>query len=263
MPELPEVETVRRRVERLYLGREITAARPGSDPQLRRPIPPDLPDKLTGGVFAGTHRHGKFLFLRLQGSGWLVLHLGMTGRLADGSADQAEGRFARFMVEFADGGRITFADPRKFGELAWTADPAAFMTGRGYGPDAMDPTLTAGSFAALLSGRRTTIKSALLDQSIVAGVGNLYADEILYQMHLPPRTRVVDLTRRRILSMHAVMRRVLTYSIGMETDFARFGPEYLLSVRQDSRVCPRCGSPLDRTRVAGRGTWYCPRCQPG
>jgi formamidopyrimidine-DNA glycosylase len=256
MPELPEVEIVRRRVEKLYLGRTIDSASPAADPQLRRPIPAGLTDKLPGTSFTRTHRHGKFLFLD-TGKGWLMVHLGMTGRILEGRTGDKEERFARFMVDFDDGGRMTFADPRKFGEIGWTEEPGLFMADRKYGPDAISYDFTEGDFVRLMSGRKALVKPALLNQSLLAGVGNLYADEILFQMCLPPTARLSELPEVRLREMYRVMRQLLELSMELETDFDRFPTDHLLSTRQSDRICPRCGKPLEKARVGGRGTWYC------
>ncbi len=272
MPELPEVETVRRGLEHHLRGRRVIAV-DGRPTRLRRPLDPTvLAAALTGATVSGARRRGKYLLVDVDRPGSLLVHLGMTGRFAIGRA--AVSRLPHTHLTFAlDGGdELCFVDPRRFGFLAWL--PA--------GEEATDPSLAglgveplgddlATVLPGLLAGRTAAVKALLLDQRLVAGLGNIYATEALWRAGIRPTRPAGRIARRRVEALADAIRAVLGEAInaGGTTfrDFARPDGErgyfaiHLAAYGRDGQPCPRCAASLVRTVVAGRGTTWCRSCQ--
>jgi formamidopyrimidine-DNA glycosylase len=217
-----------------------------------------LERNLAGRRFGAPRRHGKWLILPTDGP-VLLVHSGMTGHPYYAPAGADKEGFERLVVKL-DRGELRYADRRKLGGvwLAADEDDATRVMGR-QGPDALNIDLRA--FRKTLSGRRGGLKATLMDQSVVAGLGNLLADEILWQARLHPLRSVATLSDDDLRRLHATMRRVLRAAV-------RRGrvpglPRWLTAVRDEpDPSCPRCGTRLTRSRVNGRTTLWCPRCQP-
>ena len=258
MPELPDVEGFRRELTRTLPGRRVRHVDVRDAGVLRNTTAQTLGRSLGGHRFGTPRRHGKWLLLPTDGP-TLLVHSGMTGHpyYARGGADE-EGQ-ERIVVTL-DRGELRYADLRKLRGV-WLADDdeaAAKVMGE-QGPDALDIDLRA--FRGALSGRRGRLKATLMDQSVIAGLGNLLTDEICWQARLHPARPVPRLDADEIRRLHATMRRVLRTAV-------RHGrvpglPRWLTGVRDDpDPSCPRCGSRLARGRAGGRTSLWCPRCQP-
>jgi formamidopyrimidine-DNA glycosylase len=213
-----------------------------------------------GRAITRLERHGKWLLARMDGGPWLAIHFGMTGRPVYVGPGEPVPAHARLVLRLADGGRLALDDPRRFARVELADEPGAFARARGLGPDAL--AVDRGRIVALLSRRRGSVKSALLDQRLVAGIGNLYADEILFQSRIHPRRDVAVLGAGERARLHRVMRRVLTTAAERGADARRYPRSWLLPRRAPGAACPRCGTRLERIVVAARGTVLCPRCQP-
>ncbi|HYZ34221.1 MAG TPA: bifunctional DNA-formamidopyrimidine glycosylase/DNA-(apurinic or apyrimidinic site) lyase [Crenalkalicoccus sp.] len=297
MPELPEVETVTRGLSAVLTGRRITAARIAR-PDLRWPFPPGLAERLTGARVEGFRRRGKYMLMRLA-DGWSVLiHLGMSGRMVarrvgeapapglgpQGAASDARGRDAapeaheHLVIETEDGWRVGFVDPRRFGcvDLVPTAAEDAHRLLAGLGPEPLEPGFTAERLSAALAGRITPIKAALLDQGVVAGLGNIYVCEALFRAGVAPRRLAASVAGARAARLVPAIRDVLSESIAAGgsslRDYVRADGE--LGVFQDrfkvydreGAPCERCpGAPacsgIRRIVQSGRSSFYCPRTQ--
>jgi formamidopyrimidine-DNA glycosylase len=260
MPELPEVETVVRTVASHVVGRRILAARftsrfvtPGDRARLAR--------RLAGRTIESIRRRGKFILLRLD-QGTLTVHLGMTGRLLvqGHPGEHTRGEFT------LDQGRLLYEDPRQFGRIEWApAEPGRLKR---LGPEPLEISLE--DFRARLR-RRARIKSLLLNQSFLAGLGNIYADESLHSARIHPLAIAARLKPERVARLHQSIRRVLTDAIGLggssisdyvDANGARgwFQMEHRVYGRQ-GQPCRTCGAPIRKILVAQRGTHFCPRCQ--
>lgn len=257
MPELPDVEHFRRFLARHAEGRRIEQV-VATDPAILRGISPEALDRaLRGHRFEEPERHGKWLLAWTTGPG-VLMHFGMTGGL--GWGPDAGGRHRHDRVVFVtDGGELRYRNMRKFGGL-WLAhdrEEAASMMG-GLGPDAL--TLDRRGFRELLDRRRGRVKAALMDQRLLAGVGNLAADEALWRARIHPAHRIEDMDPRDRDRLYTAVHGVLRDWVERFDDLP---PRWLIHVRSrpDAR-CPRCGSSLGRTVVGGRTTYFCPRCQP-
>jgi formamidopyrimidine-DNA glycosylase len=266
MPELPDVELFKRRLDRAALGRRIERVVVGDPRILGDLAAADLVARLEGNRLQRSHRHGKHLLVGLTAGGWLSLHFGMTGALVlfDDLAD--EPAYDRVRLDFAGGGHLGYVNRRMLGRVGLTDGIDDFIRAEGLGPDALDPNLDQTAFAAALGNRRRDIKSVLMDQALLAGIGNLYADEILFQARVHPKTPVAALDDTRRAQLHRQMRTVLETAIeqgaGAEQEVERLPTGYLLPHRQPDGPCPRCSGSLTAIKVGGRTTILCPACQP-
>ncbi|MDW5564269.1 MAG: DNA-formamidopyrimidine glycosylase family protein [Methanomassiliicoccus sp.] len=259
MPELPEVETFKRYIEARALRRRIVQVEVRNRTVLGAMGPEELERKVEGGMFLSVRRHGKQLFLELSSRGWLTWHFGMTGEPVLFEDDEVT-RFPRVLFHF-DRSTLAFDDPRMLGRIGWTEDWEEFVHRKGLGPDAL--VISKDDFAERFGRARGAIKPALLDQHRMAGIGNIYADEVLFQSRIDPRTEASALSREDLEAMHRIMRRVLRLSIDRGTDFSAFPRSYLLHHRSKGARCPGCGGTVRTTTLGGRTTYFCPACQGG
>src|SRR6516164_3194153 len=273
MPELPEVETARRLIADLALGRLIVGVDDADTFVCRPHSPGELRDALTGRMLTAAHRRGKAMWCETSellggppGPGPdLGIHLGMSGRIVVTSPDgeEAEGgdppgrdsqprkaEWDRFTLEFADGGRLALFDKRRLGRIVLNPDIDAL------GPDAAE--VTPAQFRALISKGTIAVKARLLDQSKIAGIGNLLADEILWQAKISPATPVNRLQRKDVDRLYRVLRSVLAAALAAGGG-AHTGD--VIAARRPGGSCPRCGAEMAHGTVGGRSTWWCSREQ--
>jgi formamidopyrimidine-DNA glycosylase len=274
MPELPEVETVRRQLQERVCGRTI-AGLTVLDPKFTSPASPEeLTAEVTGVRVARIGRRGKYLLFHLDSGDDLVLHLRMTGRLHwDEGAPDAPERFLRAVIAFDDGSTLAFSDMRRFGR-GWIVpggpDGAAYWAER-VGVEPLGEEFTPEVLGALLRGRKGPLKAVLLNQALVAGLGNIYADEALFQAGLHPERVARSLSGDEVVRLHEAIVDRLRAAVdagGASIDsyrdsLGRYGTmQDLLRVHlHEGDRCPRCGDTVVKTRVAQRGTYWCPTCQ--
>ena len=266
MPELPEVETIKNELMPHVIGRTITGVEIYWDKMVKQPAPAAFRARVTGQKITGMSRLGKYLFFHLGGGERLVMHMKMTGSLLINPPDD---KFARAIFTFDDGSVMHFRDPRKFG-MMWLAADESAVAAR-LGPDPLGDDFTVATLAGILHNRKAPVKPVLLDQSVIAGIGNMYADESLYEAKIHPRRPAGSLTGEEIKRLHRAIRRVLRAAIKKKGASVR---NYIRpdgedgSAHDEFRVahgtgknCPRCGGPIKRIVVGGRGTYFCPVCQ--
>jgi len=256
MPELPEVETYARYFARHGLDRTIARVEVRDERILGEVRKETFARRLKGQRFRSVRRHGKHLFAD-AGKTWLHLHFGMSGDLTAYTEGEAVPRFARVVFHFEGGENLAFEDMRLFGVAGLLKSPDAFIAERGLGPDPLDPSFTFPQFARLLERRKGAIKSLLMTQEVLAGMGNLYADETLYQTAIHPRRSVDRLTAAEQRAVFTAMRRILRESIRRNERNAAWPARYLTSHREEGERCPRCGGEIRRTVVFGRTTYFC------
>jgi formamidopyrimidine-DNA glycosylase len=273
MPELPEVETIRRRLAPVLEGATIESAEI-VDPRLTRPIDPQrVADALVGERIVALDRRGKYLLWRLESGRTLVVHLRMTGSLRhDASGRLPEDAHRRATLRFDTGARVGYRDVRRFGtwELLEPEHLRPYLSQR-LGPEPLAASFTAARLGMLLAGRRAPVKAFLLDQRRVAGVGNIYADEALWRARIHPLRPAGTLDHEEVASLHRALRAALRKGIELQGSTLR---DYVTpdgdggGMQQEFHVygrlgepCDRCGRPIERTVIAGRGTWFCPHCQ--
>jgi len=268
VPELPEVETIRAQLAPRLSGRTLTRVEI-LDPRLTRPVDLfEVAEELEGDRVAAVERRGKYLVLRLESGLALLVHLRMTGSFGFGPTSHE-----RAVLELDDGTRLVYRDVRRFG--TWVVlegvelDP--YLAGRN-GPEPLGARFTAEWLAGRLGVRRAALKAVLLDQRVVAGLGNIYADEALWRARLNPLRPAGTLEVAEVRGLHRAIRAALRAGIERQgaslRDYA--APDGSAGAMQEEfRVygragepCPRCGTPIAKARVGGRGSWFCPRCQP-
>ncbi|MFG3507183.1 Fpg/Nei family DNA glycosylase [Streptomyces sp. NPDC047821] len=260
MPELPDVEGFRREFASCATGRVVQRVDVRDTGVLHGVSARQLRDALEGRRFTEAERHGKWLLARTGDGPTVLLHFGMTGLLVCAHPDEVTDAHDRVLFTVAGGRQLRYRDQRKLQGL-WLADDdsaVARLLDR-QGPDAL--AVDRAGFEAVLRARRGRVKTVLTDQSALAGLGNLLADEILWRAGLHPTCRASDLSERERRRLYALMRRTLRSAVTA----GRVPPRdsWLTGHRDDPvPACPRCGGPLRRSRLAGRTTVWCPRCQP-
>lgn len=286
MPELPEVETVRRGLHGLIIGKKIKAENHDNPKSFPNALA-DVRQFLLGSTITDVRRRAKVLLIDLDNAYSLLIHLKMTGQLVfrgdqvfgaghptDSLIGKLPDKSTRVSLEFADGSRLFFNDQRKFGwvKLYPTIEIPNIDFMKKVGPEPLEPSFTPEIFTQRIRRRaKTTIKAALLDQTVLAGVGNIYADESLWGAKIHPETRVAAVTDAKLKTLFKELIDVLNLSIekGGSTDRNYVNAEgkkgsyisFARVFRREGKPCPRCGTEIIKTRVAGRGTHICPHCQ--
>ncbi len=265
MPELPDVENYTRYLRRTALHKKISEVKVGRARIVRGTSARTLARTLKGNCFKRARRHGKHLLVALDKKGWLAMHFGMTGRLAYFKHLEDDPKYDRLRLDFANGYHLAFESQRLLGGVRLLDDADAFIAANKLGSDALDPALHAGDFAQRLSKRSGQIKAALMDQSLIAGIGNIYSDEILFQARLHPRQPVKTLDKKQMGKLFGTMRRVLKVAVshgaGAEDVEKKIPKSYLLAHRREGAKCPRCGGKIATLKSGSRTAYYCPRCQ--
>jgi len=256
MPELPEVEIYARYFARHALRQRIARVRVLDERILGAVRKEVFARALRGRAFTRVRRHGKHLFADAGGT-WLHLHFGMTGDLGYYRDDPP--RFARVVFDFDNGAHLAFEDMRLFGVADTIDDPDAFIRLHALGPDPLD--LRLAEFRRLIAKRRGATKSLLMSQDVIAGIGNLYADETLFQSAIAPRRPVDRLTSAEIRTIFTTMRKILLTVIERHERGDDHPPRYLIHHREEGARCPRCGGTIVKSVVFGRTTYSCTRHQ--
>jgi formamidopyrimidine-DNA glycosylase len=272
VPELPEVETIRRDLEPLVVGRRIIglAVDPATLPLLARTTLDVLGANLVSRTITSAGRRGKYLLFGLDDGRTLVVHLRMTGRLVWRERGAGPEPFERARIELDDGHDLRWADLRKFGTWRVADDPATVMAA--LGPEPIDAAFTLQQFRAALAGRSAPVKAVLLDQRRVAGLGNIYVDEALYAAGVRPDAAAGALTRPQLKRLFESCRLVL--EAGIANRGASFKDyvdgqgnqgeqhKHVQVFRRTGKPCYACGTAIQRSIVGGRSTHFCPKCQP-
>lgn len=259
MPELPEVEFAVRRLRRAVRGHKIAQLR-AHHPSQRRTVTASVAAAVVGARIARVERRGKHQLLHLDDGAVLLVHFRMDGDWVFDRRDTALPPHARVTLDLANGRRAVLVDPRAFCTLSWHA--AGAHPDLGLGPEPEDPTLTPAGFRARLAARRGPIKAVLLDQSVIAGVGNIYAAEALWHAQVSPRAAAASLSPLRAARLLAGIRTALAdghVNAGRYHRGERLIPFNVYD--REGEPCPRCTAPVRRIAQAGRSTYYCSRCQ--
>jgi formamidopyrimidine-DNA glycosylase len=275
MPELPEVETIRARLAPRLEGRSLERVEI-VDPRLTRPDPPEeIAAELEGERIAAVGRRGKYLVFEFESGRHLLVHLRMTGNVEHpAQGGLAADPYRRAVVTLDDGSDVAYRDVRRFGTWA-LLEPGEledYFLARRLGGEPLERAFTTRTLTKALENRRAPIKAALLDQKAAAGVGNIYADEALWRARIHPLRPAGSLDADEIARLRKAIRAALQMGIARQGATLRDyrDPEGRRGRMQDEfkvygragEPCSRCGTPIEKTRVGGRGTWYCPRCQP-
>ena len=274
MPELPEVETVRRGLALRISGRRIVRAELRR-PDLRRPFPPMLAERLDGARIGGLARRGKYILIELDDTGLLLLHLGMSGRITAGGPGEADAKHDHVVLTLDDGTVVRLNDARRFGTLDYLrrGEEASHPLLAGMGPEPLEAGFDGAYLGRALAGKMTPIKAALLDQRVVAGLGNIYVCEALYRAGLSPRRLAATVTGGRAARLATAIRDVLAEAIeaggSSLRDYVQANGELgyfqhrWAVYGREGEPCPgcTCAEGVRRISQAGRSTFFCAKKQ--
>ncbi|MGI6097656.1 MAG: bifunctional DNA-formamidopyrimidine glycosylase/DNA-(apurinic or apyrimidinic site) lyase [Dethiobacteria bacterium] len=274
MPELPEVETIKRGLQRLVTGKIISEAHLFDKRAVLSPEPALFKRRISGRRVLSVERRGKYILMKLTDDKLLVIHLRMTGQLIYFPNNMRPEKSTRVLFKFITSDELHFNDLRRFGTL-WlinSADKSLLKGLSSLGPEPLSAKFNLSAFTQLLKNKKQRkIKALLLDQACIAGLGNIYTDEILYRAAIHPACRAGSLTTKEIGELYETLRTTLLEAIELggtstkdylntwgETGYFQF---YLQVYGRRNQPCLRCSTPIERTVIAGRGTYFCPSCQ--
>jgi formamidopyrimidine-DNA glycosylase len=261
MPELPDVEGFKRYMDATSLHKSIKKADVKNKQVLGNITAEKLEKELKDCEFKSTHRHGKYLFSKLSSGKFLMMHFGMTGKLKYYKNKDKEPEHTRLLIIFKNGYYLAYDCQRKLGELDIIADIDKYMKEKSIGPDVLDPDFDFLKFKKSIEGRRAMIKSLLMNQKVIAGIGNIYSDEILFQSGLHPKTRSDSLDENQMKKLFNIIKDVMKRSIDRRADPDKLLKSFIIPHRNKGDKCPLCGGEIDRIKVSGRSAYYCPHCQ--
>ncbi|TVQ81103.1 MAG: Fpg/Nei family DNA glycosylase [Flavobacteriales bacterium] len=258
MPELPEVEVMRRKLEKHVLHATITKIEV-PDPRISKHLPKSWEKGLHGKSLKGTKRIGKYLFLELEET-YIHLHFGMTGSLEFYPHDQEFANYSRLSIYFDNGIRMDFTDPRTFGKLDVINSVESFITAKKLGVDLLD----SGEKEAekMFAKSKISLKAVMLKQNIVAGIGNWLADEALFRAKINPKTSGSELGAEKSLALLETTKEIAREAIDADTHYGDFPAHFFVHYRKENAVCPcEKQAPIKRLTLGGRTTYYCSECQ--
>jgi formamidopyrimidine-DNA glycosylase len=273
MPELPEVETAARSLDAQVVGCRIAAIEKLDwERMVETPEPARFRADLPGRRIECVGRRAKWLLLTLDAGLTLALHLRMSGNVSVHAPQDEADRYTHLVLALDDGRRIFFHDMRKFGRARLLDAAGLAALDASLGPEPLDPAFDSAALAARLAGRHAVLKPLLLDQTVLAGLGNIYVDESLWYARLHPLRRASSLDTGEVAVLYTAIREVLTRAIANKGSTLRnyrdgYGQagtnqDYFNVYKREGKPCPRCGTPVERTVVHQRGTHFCPTCQP-
>jgi len=264
---LPEVETIKNEITPHVLGKEIKGIELFWERMVKEPAAEEFRARVTGQTITKVTRLGKYLFFHLSSGERLIMHMKMTGSLLVNPSDR---QYTRAIIHLDNGTEIHFRDPRKFGVMWLSSDESDVR--KKLGPEPLDVNFTREILEKILDKRTAPIKPVLLDQKLMAGIGNMYADESLFEAKLHPERPAGSLSREETGRLHRAIRKVLRKALASGGASVRnyIRPDGNPGTAHDEfsvahgvgKNCPRCGTPIKRIVVRGRGTYFCPHCQP-
>ncbi len=265
MPELPDVEGFKRVLTRNALRKTIDHV-VVNDARILGKLPArKLTSRLEGAKLIEARRHGKHLMAHIDRGGWLTLHFGLTGALQFVRKTGSEPPFTRVRLDLAGDGSLAYINKRMLGRVGLVEDAADFVACERLGPDALDRRFDFDAFRAAVLGSKRDVKAVLMDQQLIAGIGNIYSDDILFQARINPAERMDKLApaelKHLFLEMRKVLRTAIAHGAGSEQFLDRLPKGSLLPERKKGGRCPRCRSALKVFKLGGRTAYCCPRCQ--
>ena len=272
MPELPEVQTIVAELKPRLEGREITEVTALSEPSIAKPSVGEFVHQLVGQKIEKVWRRGKHIIIDLSSGKELVIHLRMTGRLLFRDSAAPEDRFTRVIVHLDGGQELRFTDVRRFGRMSVLSQEELQYLSASLGLEPLSEDFTPEKLKDIIDRRGQRIKPLLLDQRYIVGLGNIYADEALFEAGVHPARPASSLTDEEIRKLFFAIKKVLSAGIAdkgttFDSYLDAFGKKgehqfHLEVYRRTGELCPRCGTPIQRIVVGGRGTHFCPKCQP-
>jgi formamidopyrimidine-DNA glycosylase len=257
VPELPEVETFKRYVDS-YTLHQIIKTIIIRDPRVLKVTETYFKKSLTGKSFISTKRHGKYLFIKVN-SLFLIFHFGMSGDVAYYNDIEEEPLHSRILFEFTNGNFLSYISQRMFGRVDLTKNIEDFINKKKLGPDAFDMEFE--EFKKSIHKRTALTKAALMNQQIIAGIGNIYSDEILFQAKIHPKTKINEIDDTKLRELFDVIKRVLKVGIEKKGELSTYPYDFLIPHRNKEDKCPHCGINIERFKISQRHGFFCPNCQ--
>lgn len=268
MPELPEVETIKNELSPHVIGRTITNVTLLWEKMLRQPSADEFYSGISGQKITGLSRRGKYLVFQLEEGSYLIIHLRMSGSLLIGKSEPP--KYTRAIIHLDDGSNIFFCDPRKFGKLQLVKDSNIVLCKLGIEP--LTSAFTPEVLHSILKKRKAPVKAILLEQNLIAGIGNMYADEALFASGIHPLRPANSLSQAEVTRLHNAIQSVLKKAISnkgasVNTYFRPDGEKgtahsHFNVAHLSGKPCPACKTPIKRIRIRQRGSYFCPKCQP-
>jgi len=257
MPELPEVAYQKKYADATILHKKIVKVETG-DKKIYQSAKSEFEERLQDNQFTGSERLGKYLFLNLKNNGVLVVHFGMTGKL-EYYQHEVVPKYSQLTLTFQDHSRVSFTCPRKFGKLYLAESLTEFQKANRLGFDAL--AIKQDEFLKIIEKKTGTVKGLLMNQKLIAGIGNLYADEVLFQAKIHPKSKVDQLSEKERKSIFKEIKKVLEVVKQARVEGVELPKTYLTTARKKAADCPRNNGKVEQTKVTGRTTYFCPTCQ--
>ena len=261
MPELPDVEVFKRYLDSTALRKQIKSVSVETADILKGVSSRSIQQQLNGKKFTGTRRHGKHLFVAFTKDKWLVMHFGMTGYLEYYKDGDAQPDYSKVIFHFANGFQLAYVNRRKLGFITITDDMEKYIQDNDLGPDPLNDKWNKSDFIETYSDRAGSVKAGLMNQSVMAGIGNVYSDETLFQAGIKPQKKLKQLSEKDLGQLFTTMKRVVKKAIDWKVDPKNFSNSYLLLHREPGDECPRCGGKIKKQTVSGRSSYFCPSHQ--
>lgn len=259
MPELPDVEIIKNFIEAHATGKRIRDLKVRDTRILHEITEKELREILIGKIIKSLSRHGKQLFIFIDPNLYITMHFGMTGNVEILSDLRDIIRFERVSFFLSSGERLAFVDQRILGRIGLTSSPNEFIKKHKMGPDSV--SVTWEDFFNAFHGQKTSIKAALMNQNKIAGLGNVYADEILFQAKIFPLETAENLSEEKLKTLYNTMKQVLKSAIEFGADRNKFPDNFLTAHRNKNSICPRCGEKISSVKINERSAYYCSHCQ--
>ena len=261
MPELPDVEVFKNYYLEEARGEVIREVKILDKKVLGENAGDLFAENLPGKKMGAANRRGKHLFIALNEDGWLAFHFGMTGFFSFYEAEEPKSEHPRLILDFEDGAHLAFDCQRRLGEVDLIDNLNEYIEKKGLGPDALEDNLGYDDFKRIFSNDKSMAKSGLMNQSKLAGIGNVYSDEILFQAEIYPRRKFLNLSEKELKNIYEKMKFVLEEAVNKEVKPELMPDDFLLTHREEGGVCPKCSAEIKKVGVSGRNGYYCPECQ--
>ncbi len=262
MPELPDVEVFKRYLDATGLHKTISTVQAPESRVLKGVTEKRLKTVLKGTELSSTKRHGKHLLVSIKNADHLLaLHFGMTGFLKYYKDPDDDPGHVRLRLDFDNGYHLAFDCQRMLGAVKLITDEDSFLKDKGLGPDALDERLDFDTFKDRITGKKGAVKSTLMNQKFIAGIGNVYSDEILFQARIDPNRKVDTLSEDELKTVFQKIRTVLETAINHQADPSKFPKTYITGHRKSGEPCPGCKGTVKKETIGGRSSYYCPSCQ--
>ncbi len=258
MPELPDVEVIKRNCEKHILNKKIANVYK-RDSKTVKPDEKFLNETLIGKSSKEVSRQGKHMFVQLDNSRYILMHFGMTGKVAFYLKKEKEPDHTGLRIDFEDGSSFSYICVRKLGKLDIIDNMEDYISRGSLGKDALD--YSEEEFVDFLKNKRGVIKSALMDQNNIAGIGNIYSDEIMYQTDIHPGKKVNDLSEKEMKKLYSQMKDVLQKAINSEADPGKMPKRYLINRRKEGEKCGICNGKIVKRKIGGRSSYFCQKHQ--